>query len=334
VIKEPTDADYDKDEFEKILEAKGSNDYSKLINMLDAFNDGDCDVEDFVEKYFDEDSIYTWMAFNILVDNKDADTGNFYLYSPTGSDKFYVIPWDYDGAFRYDYEKLRDEDYSPGWKKGVYIYNDSKLFSRMVRDEKCTNKLSERIAALHEGVLSGDNIHKKALELSRSVKSKLYSLPDMTYARVTEANYDMLIELLKNQADENYYAYYDSLETPAPFHIHEPGNKDGHVVISWDASDLLGGPVTYSLELSDSWDFTSKIKDETGIKETQMDVGELSEGQYFVRVKADTDKGLSQEAYEYYNTEQKTRVHGVMCFYVKADGSTVQSVYGTEGDKE
>ncbi|MCR4806305.1 MAG: CotH kinase family protein, partial [Lachnospiraceae bacterium] len=46
VIKEPTDADYDKDEFEKILEAKGSNDYSKLINMLDAFNDGDCDVED------------------------------------------------------------------------------------------------------------------------------------------------------------------------------------------------------------------------------------------------------------------------------------------------
>ncbi len=329
VIMPATDPGYNKEEFEKLLEAKGSNDYSKLICLLDALNDSANDIEYIVDTYFYKDNLYAWMAFNILVDNKDTDTQNFYLYSPTGTEKFYIIPWDMDGALRSDYELLRDPYYSAGWEKGIYLYTDSQLFSRIIKSKHCVNDLSKYIAELHESILSGENVSVRANRLSESVKEHLYLPPDMTYARVTADDYDMLLNMLPEQMDRNYYAYYDSLETPWPFHINEPKMKDGNVILNWDESCILEGSVSYEVELSDSWDFTEKIKDETNVTQTTLDVGHLEPGQYFVRITAVSDNGtgLKQEAYEYYNSETKTKVHGVFCFYIKDDGTVVQSTF-------
>ncbi|MCR5419401.1 MAG: CotH kinase family protein [Lachnospiraceae bacterium] len=327
VIMQPTEAGFNEAEFEKLLEAKGSNDYSKLIAMLDALNDENRTIEEVVEEYFDKPNLYSFMAFNILVDNKDTDTENFYIYSPTGSEKFYIIPWDFDGALRRDYEYLRDPAYAEDWERGIYIYTESKLFGRIIKSKYLTNELSEYITKLHEDVLTGAKVKEKAKELSEIVKPYLYELPDLTYARVTEKNYDILTDNFSELMDDYFYAYYDSLKTPWPFHINKPVNKDGKITVVWDESYLLEGDVTYSLELSDSWDFTNKLCNETGLKETSYEVGQLPPGQYFVKVSADAADGMRQEAYEYYNTEKKTCIHGVMCFYVLEDGTVIKSEY-------
>ena len=325
VIVQPTDASYDQDKFEEYLEAKGSEDYTCLINLLDALNDPSSDIDDIIKHYFDEDNLYDWMAFNILMDNKDTDTENFYLYSPTGSDKFYFIPWDYDGALREDYNILKDEDYSAGWEKGIYIYTESELFKRIISNEHSLGKLEEHVDKLHNSVLSAENVSNKAKALAEEVEPKLYTLPDRTYAKVTKENYEILVDKIEQRIDDNFYAFYDSIETPWPFHINDPEMDNENVIITWDEALNIKSGTTYSIELSDSWDFKNNIVNQTGLSETKYNLGNLETGEYFVRIRAYSESGMVQDAYEFYNTEKKTTIHGVVCFYVFDDGSVVVS---------
>ena len=53
----------------------------------------------------------------------------------------------------------------------------------------------------------------------------------------------------------------------------------------------------------------------------------LQPGQYFVCVSAVSGLGNEQLAMEHYNTEKKTTVRGVMCFYVMEDGTVAMSVF-------
>ena len=329
VIMQPTDSRFNQLEFEQLLEAEGSNDYSKLIKMLDDVNDDSKDIEEIVRTYFDEDNLYSFMAFNILMDNKDTGTENFYLYSPMGIDKFYIIPVDTDGALREKYELLRDTDYSAGWKKGIYLYTGSVLFSKILKNTNCITKLSGYIQNLHETVLSPDNVSEKANVLANIVKPYLFSLPDMRYARVTKEEYTKLLSGISTQMEENYYSYYDSILTPWPFHINEPVLQNGKLRLNWDESYILEGKISYDVELSDTWSFKKLLMSKTNIDKTSLDIEPLAPGQYFLKVTAKSDNGydLQQEAYEYYNTETKKTIHGVMCFYVKDDGTVTKLTY-------
>ncbi len=57
VITEPTSANYSKEEMEQLLEAKGSEDYSKLIHLLDVMEDGKTTIEEIVDTYFEKEYI-------------------------------------------------------------------------------------------------------------------------------------------------------------------------------------------------------------------------------------------------------------------------------------
>lgn len=92
VIMLATDANYDKDAFEQYLEVDGSEEHDTLIALLDAVNDTDNEISDVVEQYFDKDNLYYWMAFHILMGNKDVLDGNYYLYSPRGVDNGISFP--------------------------------------------------------------------------------------------------------------------------------------------------------------------------------------------------------------------------------------------------
>lgn len=317
VIMQPTSPGYSAERFEELLESKGGNDYSGLIAMLEAVNDRSVPIQNVVATYFDKDSLYSWLSFNLLLDNKDTGTENFYLYRPVESKRFYILPWDFDASLRKDYELLRDPSYSPGWKQGIFLYSGSVLFRRILESEYCTNELSEYMTALHDTVLSGENVRTTAQSMSAVVRELLYSKADRTYARVTEEDYRKLLSRLAEQIDENFYTYYDTLETPWPFHILEPEQTGGSVLLRWEASGAMNLAVSYSVELADSWDFEHPILQLSEYAGTEYEVKSLPPGQYFLRVRATAESGLSQEAYEFYNTEKNTLIHGVLCFYVR-----------------
>lgn len=59
----------------------------------------------------------------------------------------------------------------------------------------------------------------------------------------------------------------------------------------------------------------------------RLEVEKLPKGQYFLRVRAHTSDGQSQDAFETYWTEAGEKIYSTMCFYVRGDGSIVVSEF-------
>ena len=331
VITLSTSSQFQKGAFEALLESKGSDDHAKLLAMLKAVNDPNLSIQEVLDTYFDRDNLYHWLAFNILTGNKGTSTENYYLYSPTGSEKFYFISWDNDGAFRADYEELRSPGQSAAWDTGIFSFYDNVLFARILEDDACISGLSTAVDTLYETYLTEPVVSSAVSRLTGLAEEYVFSLPDKTFARVTPAQYDALAAGIHEQIVRNYYAYYESLELPAPFHIREPETQaDNTLRLSWEDA-ARDKAVTYSIILDDSWDFAAPLLSKSGLSSTEWVIDQLSAGQYFLSVTAQTAAGKSQIAYETYSTEVKTTVYGVLCFYVLPDGS-VHASYFNEGE--
>ncbi|MGN0779692.1 MAG: CotH kinase family protein [Aristaeellaceae bacterium] len=322
---------YDAAAFDALLESKGDPDHTRLLAMLEAVNDPDIPITQVVSTYFDPDNLYSFLALQLLTANRDASTQNYHLYSPTGSQRFYFIAWDNDGALRDDYNELRAPGQSPAWDMGVFSFYDNVLFVRLFQDAQCLSALSTAVDTLYEQYLTEEAVSAQAARLAELVKPYLYALPDRTFARVTSQQYDTLVAQLGEQITRNYDRYYESLDKPAPFHIHEPEIVQGQgLLLSWDTA-ACSQSVTYTIQLDDSWDFQTPLLSGRERTETQWLIDSLPAGQYFLRVTAHTADGQSQIAYETYATEVKTTLHGVLCFYVLSDGS-VHASYFDGGD--
>ena len=74
--------------------------YDRLRQLIQAANDTPADQFDqFAEQYFDVDSLINWLVVNTLTGNEDSYNKNFFLYFSKVSQKWTVVPWDYDLTF-------------------------------------------------------------------------------------------------------------------------------------------------------------------------------------------------------------------------------------------
>lgn len=330
VLVPATSPQYQQAAFQALLECKGDQNHTQLLEMLDAVNDPGTPIKQVIDTYFDAGNLYCWLAFNLLTGNRDTATENYYLYNPTGSSRFYFLSWDNDGAFRDAYQKMRQPEQMPDWRQGVFRFYDNVLFYRILQDADCVSDLSEAVDKLYQHYLTEAAVSELAEQLTALAEDFVYSLPDRTFARVTRQQYAALTGQVSAQITENYYRYYESLEQPAPFRIHVPQPAGDGLLLSWEPA-VCCKEVTYTVELDDSWDFQTPLVREADRQDTQWHIHALPAGQYFLKVTAQTADGYSQMACETYATEQKTTLNGVLCFYVLQDG-TVHASYFDGGD--
>ena len=327
VLVNATDASYNLEAFEEYLEVKGSEDHSKLLAMLDAVNDETNNIQQVVAQYFNKENLYYWMAFHILLGNKDVLNGNYYLYSPRGVDTWYFISWDNDSMLEETYQRLRDSGYDRSWDYGIFNYADCVLFRRILQDETCRSELDMAVRDLRENYLTPERLREKIEEYAQATEEYLYELPDRTFARVTQQQYRNLLSEMPEEVEANFQAYNESLTAPWPFHILTPTTDGTTLTLQWeDAYSFQGDSITYTVELARDYTFQSPIlSQQTG--ETSCSLPMLQTGQYFVRVRAANASGQVQDAYEYYGTEAGTTEYSTLCFYVQADGSVAISTY-------
>lgn len=326
-----TDENYDREKFEEYLEIDGSEEHDKIVELLGAVNDMDVPVSDIVSQYFDSENLYYWMAFHILMGNKDVLDGNYYLYSARGSDRWYFISWDNDSILEEGYEIMDDAGYERSWNKGVFTFADTVLFKRILQDEICRQTLDAAVEDLKSSVLTEETLRQKIDAYRAVTEQYLYSLPDQTYTRVSEENYDILADSMAGEVTENYEAYKESMESAWPFHIFDPVNENGKTVLSWEESYVQdGSDVTYTIELAKDYSFEDCIVN-TQTGDIRYEMEELPEGQYFVRIRAAGSSGLIQDAYEYYRTEWGTTSYSTLCFYVMDDGTVAARRYSEDG---
>ncbi|OGO88210.1 MAG: hypothetical protein A2Y15_00250 [Clostridiales bacterium GWF2_36_10] len=319
-IKLTSDPDYDKAAFEKILEIKGSDDHTKLIAMLDDLNNYSLDIETVFSKYFDEDNFFTWMAYNILTGNIDTINRNFYLYSPLNSDKFYIIPWDNDGAFSRTMAEYQSFYNDYGHEIGVSNYWGCILHQRILSNAKYRNILNDKMKEIKE-YLSKERISELINLYKPTVKSFLYTMPDIMHTEVTEDRFDGLFEAMLGEIDYNYYLYKESIERSMPFYIDRPTIDGVKIKYTWGISfDFDGENVKYNVEIARDLDFTDIIESYENLDIPIAYTDILPMGQYFIRVKTINESGKEQYAMDYYISEN-IKHYGIYVFYIQPDGS-------------
>lgn len=323
------DPAYDLAAFEKILEVKGDDDHTKLIDMLDKVNDYSIPIETILEENFDIENIAYWMAFQLLVGNVDTQSRNFYLYSPLNSERFYILAWDLDGMFkRSEYAVTGRNDYAE-WENGVSNYWGNVLFQRCLKSESFRASLDAAVEDLYETLLDG-RLEKYVETYSELLKPLVYEGRDALYMPITQAQYDSVASALSDEVRSNYENYKISYKKPMPFHIGSPTLEDGMISLVWNVAYSFDvDSITYTFELATDYSFTDPIVKETELSLPYVEFNTLPTGQYFIRVTARDEAGDTQVAFDYYVTESG-KIYGTKCFYVDANGQIVEDVYVEE----
>lgn len=321
-IKLKDDPAYDKKAFEEILEIKGNDDHSKLIAMLKDLNNYSISIEEILQKYFDEENYFTWLAFQMLTGNTDTTSQNFYLYSPHNGNKWYFISWDNDDAWGYE-EEIAYNGVPDGYHytRGVSNYWGSTLHQRVLKSESCRKKLDGKVNEIRSQ-LTKERIGEMVNSYSAVTGRFLSSAPDAIYAPQNMTEYNKILKMIPNEIDHNYEMYKTSLESPMPFYISEPTFSNDKTVFRWDPSyDFDNEEVTYKFELSKEYTFTTHISSQDNLRVAQAFTEKLAPGQYFIRLTSKNKSGMTQTALETYEGTDGVKRYGVIGFNVLADGS-------------
>lgn len=314
---------YDPQAFETVLEVKGNQDHSKLIQMLEDVNNWSIPIEQTFEKYFDEDNYFTWMAFNILVANIDTNAQNFYLYSPQNGQKWYFLPWDYDGTFSRGYP--RDNDFSP-FQEGISDYWGVILHRRVLMVPAYREKLDKKVREILH-IMTPDRLNNM-LNVYRSTTEKyVIQMPDIAHLPSTLQDYDMAYSLIPDEPQANYNAYKESIDKPMPFYLGTPEDMKGtgKYRFFWDeAYDFDAEDISYHFEVATDWEFENIISEATFTNIYQVELPKLAPGTYFWRVLATNESGKTQAPFDYYVDSNMIPHYGMKYLYISPDGEILE----------
>lgn len=323
-IRLKTDPLFDLATFESVLEVKGNEDHSKLIEMLEKVNDYGYSIEEIFPYYFNEENYFTWLAFTILTGNVDTQSQNYYLYSPTNSHTWYFIPWDYDGSLsRYEDEVINQVS-ETGYEEGISNYWGVVLHRRVLALPKYRKQLDNKIKELLK-IMTPEKTKSMVEAYQSVVKQYSFRMPDQMFLSATPEQWEDICNELPKETERNYQLYLQSLEKPMPYYLMEPEATDNKLEFKWEtAYDLDAEDITYHFELSNTYLFEERLVDQDGLLLPSYSIDMLEPGQYFCRVTATNESGYSQRAFDYYVDTKSVKHYGVMCFYVDEYGGVMR----------
>lgn len=319
--------------FSEILEIKGSEDHTKLIQMLEDVNNFAIPIEQTFEKYFNADNYFTWMAFNILIGSVDTDAQNFYLYSPQNGVKWYFFPWDYDSVLSRKERKLYDSiDPYDYYAFGIANYWMVRLHRRVLMVDRYRKALDTRIKQVKSYLTP--NILESKLDTYRKVTDRyLFEMPDVYYLRATKEEYEDIMEGIPNEININYQLYLESLEMPMPFYLGTPQRvrgetnspRDPKLEFTWGESyDFDAQDITYHFLVSRDWQFQGIVIEEEIMNLLSIKIPMLEPGTYFWRVTATNEDGKVQYPFDYYLDAEGDQHSGMKIFYITEGGRVLE----------
>ncbi len=317
-IKLKKDKSFDEELFERVLENKGNDDHGKIIRMLEDVNNEYKHINEVIEEHFDRDNYITWLALNLLIGNADTNSQNFFLYSPRENNKWYFIPWDFDGAWGYYNQMGIDKGLIGSWQQGVSNYWGVVLHRRFLKNNDNIEALNKKVEELSE-ILTEENINTLLTHYKPVILGFLSREPDKGEEWTLE---DIKGELnrLPGLIEKNKKIYYQSLENPMPVFMAEPYHLGDYYVFKWTESyDFQGDMIAYSIDISTSPYFETIVYHDEGIVDTEfiIETKNLKPGKYYWRVGIKDSEGNEQIAFdEYIDEESRKHFFGIREFVV------------------
>lgn len=310
VIKNFDDPEFNLEEFEKIMSVKGKENNAKLIEMIEAVNDINLDIDEVIDKYFDRDNYVNWLAYNILLGNIDTTMQNFYLYSPLNGNRWFFIPWDGDGSLTLTEDMLQGEaNRNETWEKGIANYWSVSFHRRFLKKEKNREEL-KAIVLEQKGILSNEKVTDLINTYTKAIDKYVISMPDLLHLGQTAEDRKQIIEKLPQEIDINYNNFLNTLDELMPFFLETPIISEDGVKLQWeDAYDFKNQEISYKLIISASPDMKNKIHEIDNIRGLTITIPPLSQGTYYWSVIATSEDG--RESMPYASVSGDNKYYGV-----------------------
>ena len=298
----PEDPNYDPTVYQEVIKPTANGKHEGLREMLDAVNNYSLNFSDVMEKYFDEENYLTWMAFNILLGNIDTLAHNFLMYSPSDSDKWYFMPWDFDGAVN-DYG-VTDMGINPYQSFGIHFYWSVSLHRRYFLIEGNIDKLNEKIREVRQVYLTEENIkyaQDQTIEVVLPFVADLEHHENEKLAALyrKNVNHPQMIreEIGKwNQSIQNNFdRYFLNLDNPTSGNVSAPSYEGGEWVFRWEASyDFQNEPITYEFKVATDAEFEHLIAYEENLTTPIFTMSDLPKGLIYFQYVAKDSSGHTQ----------------------------------------
>jgi spore coat protein H len=308
---------YDEAAFSKILEIKGSNDHTKLIQMLDDVNNYSIPIEQTFEKYFNADNYFTWLAFNILVGNVDTQSQNFFLYSPQNSNTWYFLPWDYDGSM-YRQARFYFYDY---FEYGISNYWGVPLHNRVLKIDRYRQMLDIKVNELM-AFLTPERLAGMLQDYKKVTDAYTLQDPDVNALYAPLDEYHESYQNIPNEIQINYDLYLKSLDTPMPYFLGTPKRNGDTLIFNWgEAYDFHAQDISYHFMIARDLNFTDIVVEKTQTNITNIQIEALAPGKYFWRVEATNQLGKTQLPFDtIFDYTKNIQYSGLKLFSINPDG--------------
>lgn len=279
--------------FALIVESKATDDHEKFLRMVAAVNDESQDIGEIVDTYFNRDNVASWLAVNVLLNNIDTRSQNFYLYSPSSCEGWYFLPWDYDGAWNL-YGQLEVDD-RERWERGLSNWWPVVFFERFLQDPEHVALVDARIAELSQTVLTDPLTAARIASYRDLVLPHITAMPDMPNLPGHHGNdgpsgaialWEAETARITPTVSRFRAEYLDTVERPMPSRIAAQLTTVPYL-FRWDDSyDLQQDPITYDFQISTTPFFgpADLVVEQLDLAGDETTVSSLPPGVYFWRV--------------------------------------------------
>lgn len=309
---------YDEEAFENVLKIREGKDHTKVLQMLTDVNDMNKDFEEVFSTYFNEENYLTWMACNVLLGNEDTIAHNFIIYSPKDSLTWYLLPWDYDGTFKFG--AYESSFLAPPELKGIQRMTGVLLHRRYFRQPGSVEKLTAKIEELLETHFTKERVDGLVQSYLPVMEQVLMLEPDLSLCDIPPNEYTAYVGDFYNQVVRNYENYRESLKYPFPVFVSEPVKKsDGSMLFAWEPSyDYEGDLLSYGIKVAEDAGMTKVIFEEEGLTDnTFVYTPGLSTGTYYLAVTITDEEGNTQYSLDSYKEIGGELQFGVRQFSVE-----------------
>lgn len=311
---------FNENNFNEILEIRGSNDHQKLINMLNSIQNEDIHINDIIEYFFDLDNYLTWLAVNILFGNFSTSTEDYFLYSPSNTTKFLFLPWGFSSSLR-TLEREYQGRHIHHFNLGIANYWESPLHRRFLLEEDNRNLLTEKVDEVYT-YLSPEIVNNQLNLYWDVISTYAFVMPDLMFLGNTPLMVEEYWGLIPQEFNKNYKYYKDSLVLPTPFRLNAPYIEDGNLYISWNESySFFRDNINYSIAVNNDWNFDEPIFEVSNIEDLEVSLEALPDGIYYIKAFASDDLGNQRQASDFIRSADGYYLDGVKMFMI------------TEGDR-
>ena len=295
----------DEDRFEERIEIDRGDDHSKLVEMVAAINNPDIPFTTVLDRYFNRNNVLMWVTTNLLLGQEDVIDQNFFLYNPKGTETFYFLPWDYDGAMRIE-PPLTDANTFAELRRRLTFGFANAADNNFLRQYYLLPGAHEQIVRAANEVrrdyFTDDLITNLSTQYANVIRPFISTSPDIEniggVRRPDRLNiWEERWQSFPSVVATNLQKLSASPNMPLAHRLKLPFARAGNTVLWWErATDITGGAVTYDLDIASQPDFndnsiifsTGGIANAPTTVEYEADRQTLPSGTWYYRVRANS----------------------------------------------